>query len=62
MKQQHIGERVKALRLDREMTQAQMAVFLGVSVGTVVRLERGEKCYDVTRVKIEKRLGQAVAA
>ena len=61
-KQSTLGERVKAFRLDREMSQDDMADFLGLSRGTIVRLERGEKCYDVTRVKIEKKLKGLVAA
>lgn len=62
MKEQHIGERIKAVRLDRGMTQLDMAVFLGVSIGTIVRLERGEACYDLTRVKIDKKLKAQEAA
>lgn len=62
MSKQTIGEQVKAFRLDRGLSQRKMADFLGLSVGTVVRLEHGEKCYDVTRVQILKKLKGEVAA
>lgn len=40
------------------MTQEKVAVFLGVSVATILRLERGDSCGDLTRAKIEKTLSQ----
>jgi DNA-binding XRE family transcriptional regulator len=57
-----IGKNLKAFRLNRLMTQTKVASFLGISRATVARLERGESCSDLMRAKIEKQLGQAVAA
>jgi len=57
-KKPKLGEQVKAFRLDRGMTQEKVAVFLGVSIRTVLRLEGGESCGDLTRAKIEKVLAQ----
>jgi transcriptional regulator with XRE-family HTH domain len=58
MKSQHIGKRIKAFRLANQMTQVQVAVFLGVSRGTVVRLERGFGCLELTASKINQKLDQ----
>ena len=37
----HIGERIRQLRLDRDMTQAQLGERLGVSFGQVRKYEYG---------------------
>lgn len=57
-----IGKQLKAFRLDRLWTQSKVAEEFGISRNTVARLERGEGCSDLMRAKIEKWLGQAVAA
>lgn len=58
-----LGERVKQLRLGREMTQVEASMFFRISLATLCRLEAGKGCGDLTRAKIEKVLNQyAVAA
>jgi DNA-binding XRE family transcriptional regulator len=52
-KQEHVGKKIKAHRMANHYTQERMAEFLGVSRATIVRLERGGPCYDITRAKIE---------
>lgn len=44
----YIGENIKKLRLDRELTQEALAEFLGVSFQSVSRWERGESYPDIT--------------
>ncbi len=52
-----LGQRIKAFRLDRDMTQEQAANALGVSRPTIARLEAGRgKLMDLTRAKIERQL------
>ena len=36
-----LGQKIKAFRLKRQWTQAQVAKHLGISLRTVIRLERG---------------------
>lgn len=57
-----LGRRLKEFRLDRGWTQVRLAAYLGLSWMTVSRLERGGKCMDLTRRKIEKRLAEAEVA
>lgn len=53
-----LGQKVKDFRLNRQMTQTQMAKAMQVSLSTIVRLEdeEGEPYIpsDLVRVKIEK--------
>lgn len=58
----HLGKRVKAFRLDRQMTQVQVAQFLGVSRGTIRNLEAGQPYREITAAKIEKLIKREVAA
>ncbi len=51
-----LGKRIRDFRLEKEMTIREVAAFLGVGAGTIVRLLRGEKCNELTRAKIERRL------
>jgi DNA-binding XRE family transcriptional regulator len=61
-KQPHIGKRLKAYRLEQQMTQTQLANWLGLSLGTIVRIEYGKPCTELTLAKIEAKLkGQAAA-
>lgn len=53
-----LGQRIEEFRLDKEMTIREMAAFLNIGTGTVVRLLRGEKCTKLTRAKIERRLNK----
>ena len=63
MASRSLARRLKEFRLDRQYTQRQMALALGVSLPTVTRLESGKSVADLTRAKIEKFLNsQAVAA
>lgn len=57
-----IGRVLKNFRLDKGMTQAQFATFLGVSRDTVARLEAGREVGDLNRRKIEKKLMPILAA
>jgi DNA-binding XRE family transcriptional regulator len=60
---QHIGKQIKAYRLANQMTQTQMAVWLGIGLGTVVSLEQGRRCKELTLAKIEAKLkGREVVA
>lgn len=43
MGRNHIGERIKSFRLQRGWTQEQTAPQLGISLRTLVALERGYK-------------------
>lgn len=53
-----IGERVKALRLEKGLTQERLAVAADISTSTVTRLERGEKDPDTkTLCALAKVLG-----
>lgn len=58
----NLGKRIKAYRMENQMTQEQMAVWLGLGMRTLIRIEQGSVPRDLTRAKIEKRLAQAVAA
>lgn len=58
-----LGQRIKAFRLEHDMTQAQAAAFLGVSKPTVFRLETGRgNVMDLTRAKIERQLDKSQVA
>lgn len=53
-----LGQQIKEFRLDRQMTQPQAAVFFGISMGTLCRLEKGKHVGDLTRAKLLKVLAQ----
>ncbi len=58
-----LGKQLKEYRLDRQMSQRRMAVAVGLSLGTLVKLEGGDHVSDLTRAKVQKFLNsQAVAA
>lgn len=57
-KEKTLGERVKELRLSREMSQVQATALFRVSLATIIRLEAGRDCSDLVRAKIEKALAQ----
>lgn len=61
-KQQTIGKQIKAYRLANQMTQTQMAYWLGIGLGTVVSLEKGRRCKELTLAKVEAKLKGQVAA
>lgn len=53
----HMGQRLAALRLSRQMTQAQLADTAGVSKRTVERLENGESVQMTSFVRCLRALG-----
>ena len=53
-----LGERVKELRLSRQLTQVEATTFFHVSLATLCRIEAGLGCGDLVRAKIEKVLAQ----
>lgn len=53
-----LGRRIKQFRLDKQLTQKQVAQFFGVSIPTITRLEAGKNCTDLMRAKLEKLLDQ----
>jgi transcriptional regulator with XRE-family HTH domain len=61
-KNTELGKRIHAYRMERQMTQKQMAGFIGVTLATISRIERGEACLDLTKAKILKLLNGQEAA
>lgn len=58
-----IKTRVKEFRLARLWTQKQMAAAVGVSVGTIMNIERGNTVSDLTQAKVDRFINlQTVAA
>jgi transcriptional regulator with XRE-family HTH domain len=62
MNKKQLAKRIEDLMLEKDMTVRQVAVFLGVSTGTVTRLMRGENCFKRTHAKIERQLDKAQVA
>lgn len=58
MTKSDLGSRIKRFRLERDLSQAKLAVLLGISLSTVARLESGaaENVSDLIRAKIERQL------
>lgn len=54
---QRIGSRIRDYRMRMEMTQSELAERSGVSMGTVVRLERGETVSVLLLISILRTLG-----
>lgn len=54
---QRIGSRIRDYRMRMEMTQSELAERSGVSMGTVVRLERGETVSVLLLISIFRTLG-----
>lgn len=62
-KAKRFGKLVREFRLDKGMTQKQLAVAMDVSLSTVLRLEAGRELQPLTQRKIERFLeSQKVAA
>lgn len=58
-----LGKQIKEYRLDRGMTQEQIAVYLGISRATLNKLEQGKgELMDLTFAKITSRMSKAQAA
>jgi DNA-binding XRE family transcriptional regulator len=56
--QSNLGKRVKAFRGQRQMSQPKAAIFFGVSMATICRIEAGKGCGYLTQFKIEQILDQ----
>ena len=54
---QRIGSRIRDYRMRMEMTQSELAERSGVSMGTIVRLERGETVSVLLFISILRTLG-----
>jgi transcriptional regulator with XRE-family HTH domain len=59
--QEVLGQRLRALRLDRELTQFDVAEKAGTSLRTIQKLERGEGSTVETLVRFLKAVGGADA-
>ena len=46
-----IGKKLKDARISKNLTQAEIAEELGVSTGYVCQVERGDKCFNLKRLK-----------
>lgn len=53
-----LGERLRALRIERDLTQAELAEAANVSLGALKRLERGMGSTTSTLVSVLRALGQ----
>jgi transcriptional regulator with XRE-family HTH domain len=56
--EQRLGERLRALRLQHDLTQAELAEAANVSLGALKRLERGMGSTTTTLVSVLRALGQ----
>jgi transcriptional regulator with XRE-family HTH domain len=56
--EQRLGERLRALRIRRDLTQAELAEAANVSLGALKRLERGMGSTTTTLVSVLRGLGE----
>jgi transcriptional regulator with XRE-family HTH domain len=56
--EQRLGERLRALRLQHDLTQAELAEAANVSLGALKTLERGMGSTTTTLVSVLRALGQ----
>ena len=56
--EQRLGDRLRALRIQRDLTQAELAGAANVSLGALKRLERGMGSTTTTLVSVLRALGQ----
>jgi transcriptional regulator with XRE-family HTH domain len=56
--EQRLGERLRALRIQRDLTQAELAEAANVSLGALKRLERGQGSTTATLVGVLRALDQ----
>lgn len=56
--EQRLGERLRALRIQRDLTQAELAEAANVSLGALKRLERGSGSTTTTLVSVLRALDQ----
>jgi transcriptional regulator with XRE-family HTH domain len=56
--EQRLGERLRALRIQRDLTQAELAESANVSLGALKRLERGMGSTTTTLVSVLRALDQ----
>ena len=52
-----LGERISALRLSRNLTQAKLAEEAGISKRTLIRLEAGESTQLTNLIRVARALG-----
>ena len=56
--EQRLGERLRTLRIQRDLTQAELAEAANVSLGALKRLERGRGSTTTTLVSVLRALDQ----
>ena len=56
--ERQLGERLRALRIQRDLTQMELAEAANVSLGALKRLERGMGSTTTTLVSVLRALGQ----
>lgn len=56
--EQRLGERLRALRIARHITQAELAEQANVSLGALKRLEHGQGSTTATLLSVARALGQ----
>lgn len=45
-----IGKKIRKVRISHNLTQTELAEELGVSTGYICQVERGDKCFNLTRL------------
>lgn len=61
-KMKPLAQRVKEYRMAKLLNQTNAAKKLGISRFTLLRIEAGKPCADLTRARIEAKLNEEVAA
>lgn len=46
-----VGKKVRNARMDKNITQTELANELGVSVGYISQIESGDKCFNLKRIE-----------
>ncbi len=56
-----IGKKIRSTRISNSLTQTELAEELGVSTGYICQVERGDKCFNLERLKeIAKLFGKPI--
>jgi transcriptional regulator with XRE-family HTH domain len=55
------GQKLKDFRLDKGMSQTELAVDIGISLGTVVRIEQGGDISELIERKVQNYLKEQAA-
>lgn len=61
-KMKTLAQRVKEFRMAKLLNQTEAAKQLGISRFTLLRIEAGKSCSDLTRARIDAKLKEEVAA